>query len=169
MGKITDLLHELHYLFPTKLLEMKVIIYSMGEMNIPLKWDARPLKQRRYILNTRYKEKVNTKLDQMLDAWINEPIKESYWIILMILKYMKNGLVRICVIPYKRKWCFPAWSISYTFHIWSIGERRGERGVLFHWLILWVQSNKDCERRPAPDHLCSRVGFLPIQSNTIQI
>ena len=77
MGKITDLLDKLRYLFPTKFLEMKGIIYNMGEMNIPLKWDARPLKQRPYGLNTRYKEKVNTKLDQLLDAWINEPIKES--------------------------------------------------------------------------------------------
>ena len=77
MGKMTDLFHELCYLFPTKLFEMEGIIYSMGEMNIPPKWDAGPLKQRTYRLNTRYKEKVNTKLDQMLDAWINEPIKES--------------------------------------------------------------------------------------------
>ena len=41
---------------------------------------ARPVKQRPYILNPRYKEKVKAELDRMLEARIIEPIEESEWI-----------------------------------------------------------------------------------------
>jgi hypothetical protein len=45
---------------------MKGIKGPMGEMNIPLKPDARPVKQRPYKLNPKYKEKVNIELDPSL-------------------------------------------------------------------------------------------------------
>jgi hypothetical protein len=44
IGKITELLHEYHDLFPTKFTDMKGIKGSMGEMRIPLKINARPVK-----------------------------------------------------------------------------------------------------------------------------
>ena len=53
MGKVTDLLHEFQDLFPTKFSEMKGISRDLGEMNIPLKPDAKLVKQRPYRLNTR--------------------------------------------------------------------------------------------------------------------
>jgi hypothetical protein len=40
----------------------------MGEMKIPLKADARSLKQRPYKLNPKYKHKVKIELDRMLEA-----------------------------------------------------------------------------------------------------
>ena len=58
VGNIMDLLHEFQYLFPTKFSEMKGIVGDLGEMKIPLKPDAKPIKQRPYRLNLRYKEKV---------------------------------------------------------------------------------------------------------------
>jgi hypothetical protein len=42
---------------------MKGIKGPMGEMRIPLKPDASPVKQRPYILNLKYKEKVKIELD----------------------------------------------------------------------------------------------------------
>ena len=75
VGKITDLLHEFQDLFPTKFLEMKGIIGDLGEMKIPLNTDTKPVKQRPYRLNLRYKENVKIDLDRMLDARIIEPIK----------------------------------------------------------------------------------------------
>jgi hypothetical protein len=63
IDKITKLLHEYQDLFPTKFTEMKGIKGPMGEMKIPLKPDARPVKQIPYRLNPKYKEKVKIELD----------------------------------------------------------------------------------------------------------
>ena len=51
MEKITDLLHEFQYLFPTKFSEMKGILGDLREMNILLKPDAKKVGQRMYRLN----------------------------------------------------------------------------------------------------------------------
>jgi hypothetical protein len=48
--KIVDLLHEYHDLFPTTFLEMKGIAGELGEMKIPLKPDAKLVRQRPYRL-----------------------------------------------------------------------------------------------------------------------
>jgi hypothetical protein len=45
ISKITELLHKYHDLFPTKFIDMKGIKGLMGEMKIPLRPDARPIKQ----------------------------------------------------------------------------------------------------------------------------
>ena len=58
--RITDLLHQLQDLFPTKFLDLKGIVGDLGEMKIPLNPDARPMKQQPYWLNPLYKEKVKT-------------------------------------------------------------------------------------------------------------
>ena len=46
ISKITELLHEYQDLFPTKFIDMKGIKGPMGEMKIPLREEARPIKQR---------------------------------------------------------------------------------------------------------------------------
>ena len=45
MEKITDLLHEFQDMFLMKLSEMKGVLGDLGEMKIPLKPDAKPVKQ----------------------------------------------------------------------------------------------------------------------------
>jgi hypothetical protein len=65
---------------------MKGIKGNMGEMRIPLKPDARPVKQRPYKLNPKYKEKVKIELDIMLEARIIEPVEESKWISPMVVQ-----------------------------------------------------------------------------------
>jgi hypothetical protein len=69
----------------------------MGEMKIPLKPYASPIKQRPYRLNPKYKEKVQIELDRMLEALITEPIEESEWISPMVFQDKKTGEIRICV------------------------------------------------------------------------
>ena len=49
---------------------MKGIVGYLGEMKIPLRPDAKPIKHQMYILNRRYKEKVKAKLDQILEAGV---------------------------------------------------------------------------------------------------
>jgi hypothetical protein len=47
---------------------MKVIVGEFGEMKIPLKPDAKLVRQRPYIRNPKYKEKVKVGIDRMLEA-----------------------------------------------------------------------------------------------------
>ena len=97
MEKTTDLLHEFQDLFPTKFYEMKWILGDLGQMKIPLKTDAKLVRQRPYRLNPRYKEKVKDELDRMLDAGIIEPVEESKWVGPMVVQGKKTGEVQICV------------------------------------------------------------------------
>jgi hypothetical protein len=76
---------------------MKGIKGPMGEMKIPLKPDARPVKKRPYRLNPKYKEKVKIELDRMLEGGIIEPVEESEWINPMVVQDKKSGEIRICV------------------------------------------------------------------------
>jgi hypothetical protein len=95
--KITKLLHEYHDLFPTKFTDMNGIKGPMGEMGIPLKPNARPVKQRPYKLNPKYKEKVNIELDRMLEAGIIEHVEESEWISPMVVQDKKTREIKIYV------------------------------------------------------------------------
>jgi len=70
---------------------MKGIKGPMGEMKIPLKPYARPIKQRPYRLNSKYKHNVNIELDRMLEARIIDPIEELEWIIPMVVQDKKPG------------------------------------------------------------------------------
>jgi hypothetical protein len=53
--RIIELLRGYNDLFPTTFTEMKGIAGELGEMNIPLKPEARPIRQRPYRLNPVYK------------------------------------------------------------------------------------------------------------------
>jgi hypothetical protein len=94
---ITKLLHEYQDLFPTKFTDIKGIKGPMGEIRIPLKPDAIPVKQRPYRLNPKYKEKVKIDLDRMLEAGIIEPVEESEWISPMVVQDKKIGEIRIYI------------------------------------------------------------------------
>jgi hypothetical protein len=76
---------------------MKGIKGPKGEMRILLKPDAKPVKQRPYRLNPKYKEKVKIELDRMLEAGIIELVEELEWISPMVVQDKKKGEIRICV------------------------------------------------------------------------
>ena len=98
VSKVTQLLHEYQDLFPTKFSEMKGILGDIGVIKIPLKPDAKPVKQRPYRLNPKYKEKVRMELDKMLAVGIIEPVEESEWVSPMVVQEKKTkGEIRICV------------------------------------------------------------------------
>jgi hypothetical protein len=82
---ITELLREYNDLFPTTFIEMKGIAGELGEMKIPLRSEARPIRQRPYRLNPIYKQKVKAEIDRMLEAGIIEPIEESEWVSPMVV------------------------------------------------------------------------------------
>jgi hypothetical protein len=65
---------------------MKGILGELVEINIPLIFEARPIKQRPYRINPIYKKKVKAKNDRMLDAGIIEPMEESEWVRPMVVQ-----------------------------------------------------------------------------------
>jgi hypothetical protein len=76
---------------------MKGVARELGEMKIPLRPYARPVRQRPYRLNSIYKQKVKVEIDRMLESGIIEPVEESEWISPMVVEEKKNGGIRICV------------------------------------------------------------------------
>ena len=67
-------------------------------MKITLKPDAKPVKQRPYHLNPKYKEKVYLELDKMLMAGIIELEEEFDWVSTMVVQEKKQkDEIRICV------------------------------------------------------------------------
>ena len=72
--------------FPTKFSEMKGILGDIGVIKIPLKPDAKPVKECPYRMNPMYKEKVRMELDKMLAAGIIEPVEESEWVCPMVVQ-----------------------------------------------------------------------------------
>lgn len=54
-------------MFPTKFLEMKFIIGDLGVMKIPLKPNVKPVKQKPYRMNLKYKDKLKIELDKMIE------------------------------------------------------------------------------------------------------
>jgi hypothetical protein len=76
---------------------MKGIKGPIGEMRIPLKLEAKPVKKIPYRLNPKYKEKVKIELDRILEEGIIEPIKESEWMNPMVVQDNKTGEIRISI------------------------------------------------------------------------
>jgi hypothetical protein len=74
---IAYLLQEYQDIFPTTFSNMKGIVGDLGEIKIPLKPGAKPVQQRPYKLNMKYKKKVKVEIDRMLDIGIIEPMEES--------------------------------------------------------------------------------------------
>jgi hypothetical protein len=58
-------------------------------MKIPLNLEAIPIRQRPYILNPIYKEKVKTEIVKMLEASVIDPVEESKWISPMVVQENK--------------------------------------------------------------------------------
>jgi hypothetical protein len=99
--RITELLHDYSDMFPTTFIDMKGIEGEIGEMNIPLKIEARLVRQRPYRLKPIYKKKVKAEIDRILEVGIIEPVKEFEWVSPMVFQEKKKGGIRICV--YLRK------------------------------------------------------------------
>jgi hypothetical protein len=94
---ITKLLCEYNDLFPTTFTKIKGMVGEIGEMTIPLRAEARPIRERPCRLNPIYKKKVNADIDRMLEADIIKPMEESKWISPMVVQEKKQGGIRICI------------------------------------------------------------------------
>lgn len=67
-------------------------------MKITMKPEAKPIKQRLYYINPKYKEKDHLELDKMLEAGTIEPVEESDWESPIVFQEKKQkGEIRICV------------------------------------------------------------------------
>ena len=64
-------------MFPTNFSELKGIVGDLSVMKITLKPDVRPIKQRPYRLNPKYKQKVKQELENMVVASIMNLVEQS--------------------------------------------------------------------------------------------
>jgi hypothetical protein len=80
MNEVQILLWEYEDLFPKTLSLLKFIKLSMGEMNIKLKLNSRPMNHRPYHLNPKVKEKVKKEAEKMLGERLIFPIEELEWV-----------------------------------------------------------------------------------------
>jgi hypothetical protein len=71
--------------------EMKGIIGELGEMTIPLRYEARSIRQIPYRLNPIFKKKFKAKIDRMLEDGIKEPVEESEWVSPMVVQEKRQG------------------------------------------------------------------------------
>jgi len=83
---------------------MKGITRELGEMRIPLRVYAKPIRQRPYRFDPRYIEKVGVEIVKMIEVGRIEPVEESEWIIPMVVQDKKKGEIRICVDLIKLKY-----------------------------------------------------------------
>jgi hypothetical protein len=72
---ITKLLREYNDLFPMTLTEMKGIARDLEEMRMPLKTEARSVRERPYKLNLIYKQKLKAEINRMLEDGIIESLE----------------------------------------------------------------------------------------------
>ena len=89
LERIIESQREYSDLFPTTFTEMKCISWELGEMKMPLKPKARPVRQRPCRLNPVYKKKVKVEIDQMLEVGNIEPVEELEWISPMVVQEKK--------------------------------------------------------------------------------
>ena len=95
-------------MFLTKFSEMKGILGDIGVIKIPLKPDAKPMKQCPYRMNPKYKEKVRMELDKMLAAGIIEAVEEILsWCqdvskVCIVLKILIVVKLKLVVVPKKK-------------------------------------------------------------------
>jgi len=82
VDKVVELLCKYQDLFPTRIMDLKGIVSDLGMMKITLKPNMKPVKQRPYCLNLKYKEK---ELDKMIATGIIEPVEESNWVSPMVV------------------------------------------------------------------------------------
>jgi len=90
VDKVVELFNEYQDLFPTEFLDIKGIVRDLGVMKITLKLDVKPVEERHYHRNPKYKEKVRKELDKMLEVRIIEPVEESDWVSPMVVQEMKQ-------------------------------------------------------------------------------
>jgi len=72
-------------LFPTKFSDLKGIVGDLSVIKITLKPDVKPVKQRPYLINPKYKDKMRKELDKMLETGIIEPVQEFDWVSPMVV------------------------------------------------------------------------------------
>ena len=97
--KIVDLLKEYQDLFARDYKDLKGLVEEMGEMKIDLLTEAILFKKRPYKLAHKYKEIVNTEINNMLTVGIIYPIDQSKWASPMVVQPKKHDpkKLRVCV------------------------------------------------------------------------
>ena len=72
-------------------------------MKITSKPDSKPIKQRPYRLNPKYKENVRLELDKILAIGIIKPTKEPYWVSPIVVQEKKQKDENVALLSFFSK------------------------------------------------------------------
>jgi hypothetical protein len=116
----------------TMITKMKKIVGEIGEMMIPLRAEARPIRQRPYRLNLIYKKKFKAEIDRMLEDGIIKHMEDSEWISSMVFQEKKQGEIRVCVDLRKLNEAFlhDPFPTPFTYEV--LENVGGHEGLFFH-------------------------------------
>lgn len=97
VSKIIKLLCEFEDLFPLGYHELKGVQKSLGEMKIKMKEGSFLIWKSPYRVNLNIRIKVKKEIEKIITSRIIEAMKESEWVIPMVIKIKKDEKIRICV------------------------------------------------------------------------
>lgn len=98
-SELVNLLKEYQDFFARNYKDLKGIVQEMGEMNIELIPNAKPVKRRPYMLAHKYKNIVKIEIDNMLKESIIYLVDQSKWESPMVVQPKKHDpkKLRVCV------------------------------------------------------------------------
>ena len=91
------LLTEFRDVFAWSYVDMKGVPAEVVTHSIPMRTDARPIRQRPRPMNPNYAQQVKAEITKMLDAGIIYPIERTTWVSPIVVVPKKSGQIRICV------------------------------------------------------------------------
>ena len=77
--------------------DMKGVPPEVVQHTIPIRDDAKPVQQRPYDMNPKYKTIVKEEIDKLLDAGFIYEIEHTEWVSPIVIVTKKNGKIRVCV------------------------------------------------------------------------
>lgn len=97
MQQATSLFLEYKDVFAWSYKDLKGITLELGEHKINLIEGAKPIRQRPYYMNPKYKEKVKSEFDKLLEGDYIFEVENSEWVSPVVVVSKKNGKPRVCV------------------------------------------------------------------------
>ena len=95
--RLKTLLKQYKDVFAWSFEDMKGLNPTFCQHQIHLNKDAKPVQQRRYLLNPNYAVKVKEEIDKLLKVGFIRPVKKAIWLSPIVVVPKKNGKIWVCV------------------------------------------------------------------------
>ena len=95
--RLKSLLKQYKDVFAWSFEDTKGLDPTFCQHQIHLNKDAKPVQQRRYLLNPNYAVKVKEEIDKLLKVGFIRPVKKAIWLSPIVVVPKKNGKIWVCV------------------------------------------------------------------------